>query len=84
SQRAQDISQQASVRVGQAEQIVNKFEGISKVASETVKATDEMRLGLSAQTSGIEQMVRHVSHLLDTSVTLEKVAQRFRVARGGN
>jgi len=84
SQRAQDISQQAGVRVGQAEQIVNKFEGISKVASETVEATDEMRLGLSAQTSGIEQMVRHVSRLLDTSVVLEKVAQRFRVARGGN
>ncbi len=82
SERTQDISQQAGLRVSQSEQIVSQFEGISKVASETVKATDEMRLGLSTQTSGIEQMVRHVSHLLDTSAALEKVAQRFRVARG--
>jgi len=82
SQRAEEISQQADGRVDQAEQVVLRFEDISKVARENAKATDEMRLGLSAQTEGIEQMVGHVSRLLDTSTLLEKLARRFRIMKG--
>ncbi len=84
SQRAEDISRKTDVRVGQAQQIVRKFEAISKVATENATATDEMRLGLSAQTAAIEQAVRHVGHLLDTSAALERVARRFRIARGSD
>lgn len=80
SQRAEAISQQAGERVGQADQIVQEFEGISKVASENAKATDEMRLGLSAQMAGIEEMARHAAHLLDTSVALDEVVRRFRTS----
>jgi len=78
SQRAETISHHTGDRVGQAEHIVREFEGISKVAMENAKATDEMRLGLGAQTAGIAEMVRHSAQLLDMSVVLDEVARRFR------
>jgi methyl-accepting chemotaxis protein len=78
SRRAETIFHQAEDSVGRAEQTLQEFNGIAKVATENVQATDEMRRSLATQTSGIEEMVHHVTQLFETSGRLGEVARRFR------
>jgi methyl-accepting chemotaxis protein len=77
SQRTEAIFRQAESSVGRAEQTVQEFDSIAKVATQNVGTTDEIRQGLGVQTAGIEEMIRQVARLLETSERLGEAVQRF-------
>ncbi|MFQ5515108.1 MAG: methyl-accepting chemotaxis protein [Myxococcota bacterium] len=83
SRRAEAIFHEAERSVARSAEMVREFEGIAKVATENVGATDEMRNQLAVQTRGIEALVDHSARLIETSDRLDEVARRFRTRRSG-
>jgi len=78
SSRAEEITHHASGQAIESERIVGDVERISTVVGQNAKAVNDMRVGLSAQTRTVEQMVRQAARLSDMSVQLGEVARRFR------
>jgi methyl-accepting chemotaxis protein len=78
AQRSEAIFHEADQQVGRVEETVAHVDGISSIARENAKATEEMRSGLATQTESMERTVSQATVLSETAARLDDVARRFR------
>jgi methyl-accepting chemotaxis protein len=78
TQRSEAIFHEADQQVGRVEETVAHVDGISSIARENAKATEDMRSGLAAQTESMERTVNQATVLSETAARLDDVARRFR------
>ncbi len=79
AQRSGAIFEQAERQVAAANTIVADIDRIAAVAADSVHATEAMRGGLTAQTSALEDIVRHTIALAEIAAELEGLAARSTV-----
>jgi methyl-accepting chemotaxis protein len=76
--RSEAIFHQADRQVGEMEEMVAHVDGISGIAAENAKATENMRRGLGQQAEAMEKTVSQAAALSETAARLDEVARRFR------
>jgi methyl-accepting chemotaxis protein len=78
AQRSEAIFHEADRQVGKVGDTVSHADGISGIAADNAKATEEMRRALGAQTESLERTVSQATVLSETAARLDEVARRFR------
>ncbi len=78
AQRAEIIFHHADGQVGLAARVVRDVDAVAVVAAENARASEATRLGLAAQLEAMDDIVRQVVRLSETSERLDELSRRFR------